>query len=161
MKSAPVVIVVGSVLSTGRLLVLESGPPTLSRLPPIMRPPSVVCNVVCNSGRPRLAGVGVAVVISKAFLRIVSGAVPAGIWTTGVGARAPTAANGTRSGSIVMFEGTFEGGGFEGRDVSGSPVILGTTTLKSVSITIRPSLSTPTAAPLATAPTTAAVASVT
>ena len=88
MKSPPVVIVVGSVVSTGRLEVLENDPRTLRRLPPIVR----LASVAWNNGRSRLPGTGPV------------DTTPAGIITTGIGAAAMAAANGARTGLTIMFE---------------------------------------------------------
>src|SRR5437867_4808383 len=109
-KSPPVVIVVGSVLNTGRLLVLDSDPRTFSRLPVIRRLPLITW----NSGRSRSGGIAVIATTSKALPRIVSAVMPAGTVTTGIGAAAAAAANGTRADPILMFVGNVCG------DVSGT-----------------------------------------
>src|SRR5207249_11601146 len=114
-KSLPVVIVVGSVLSTGSALVLESDPRTLSTLPPMLRLPLITW----NSGRSRSDGVAILAWTSKALPGMVSAPMPPGTVTTGVGAAALPATNGMRAGSIVMFGGKFDG-----------PFTSGTTTLK-------------------------------
>src|SRR5262245_7507065 len=170
MKSPPVLIGVGSLLSTGRPLVLESWPPTINRLPSIWRPLSVDSNVVCSSGRPRVVGTGAAAVTSNAFSGIRETVLPPGIWTTGFGTGAVAARNGARAGSITMLEGTLEGGGGGGGTITGgggtsvtTKPVVGTTTFNlSGSCPARTSLSmVATAAPLASTATTAAVASVT
>src|SRR5262249_28575738 len=99
MKSPPVVIVVGSVLSTGRLEVLENDPRTFRRLSPMVR----LALMAWNSGRSRLAGTGVVVSTWKALPGTFSA--PGGI-TTGVEAEAAVMANLARFESMVMFEGT-------------------------------------------------------